>query len=517
MTTGLTATPHMPHADPFGDSFAKLSFLLGLAEGAPVLQLGEPFFPHVQVDRIDAPDDGYGLTTWQQSTDEEGGLLPRLREIRRTLAAEASLVLLAHNPLDLRRAFRQPGCFYRGLRSGAPDVRQFLRQSGFGQVAEFWALPCGQPPEEFLLRSPSGPQPGSVNGHPLKRLLQQLQLGNLLQDRFLYLASAPGAGVAGTLLDLEELLGIAGGPGRLVLERFDLRRRGALVMICSADGGGRRLVLRVAPSAAVAEVVGRNHYWIERLHSGGTGEFRKLVPRPLAAFTMRGAHVYVEEALAGELAWKVVAREDLRGKVLVSACDFLWALHQRTAVEHRLDADLLDRLLPCPKLWPDRQAGDLGAGLTAILRRRLRGRHRLLVWGHGDFGYGNLLVDPRIGHLQGVIDWDTGTDCELAGLDLVHLLVQKARIEERKPFATALAEVGKSLLENVPSAIASESACVMLQPLNVDNIKEILVLCCLRFVHRSARYGTVFAQDLHQNITALNWALGLLNHDYGSG
>jgi hypothetical protein len=504
-------------ADPFGDSFVKLAFLLGLPEEAPILQLGMPFFPHI---RGAAETGSYGLATWQRPRREEGGLVPRLLEIRRMLAADASLLLLADNPFYLRQASRQPQRLYERLWLGVPGVHRSLRQAGFGQVAEFWALPREQqPPEEFHLRSPQGAQPRSFDGHPLKRLMQKLQLGHLLQDRFLYLASAPGKGVAATLACLEERLAPADGSGRLVLERFDLRRRGALVMICSDSRSGRRLVFRMAPSGEVAEVVGRNHQWIERLHGGEgkTADIKEWIPRPLAAFSMRGAKIFVEEALEGELAWKVVARKGLRRTVLTAACDFLWSLHQRTAVENPLDDVLLDCLLPEPKDWPERRCGELGAALTDALRHRLHGQRRLLVWGHGDFGYGNLLVDPRHGHLKGVIDWDTGTLHELAGLDLVHLLVQRARIEQGRTFSTALIEVGTALLENGPAAIASDPACAMLQTLSIDNLEEILVLCCLRFVNRSARYPTVFAQDLHQNIDALTWALGLLDHGHGFG
>jgi hypothetical protein len=266
-------------------------------------------------------------------------------------------------------------------------------------------------------------------------------------------------------------------------------------------------------------VVGRNHQWIKRLHGqgGGAAALKRFIPRPLAEFTMSGAQIFAEEALAGELAWQVVAKRGLRQAVLAEACAFLCSLQQQTAVEYRLDDVLLGYLLPVPEQWPDRHAGELGTALTRALRQRLHGRKRLLVWGHGDFGYGNLLVDPVNGRLKGVIDWDTGTTHELAGLDLVHLLVQRARIEEGRSFLAALTEVGTLLLKNGSGAIASEAACAMLQPLTIDNIKEILVLCCLRFVHRSARYSTVFAQELHQNIDALTWAMGLLNHDHGVG
>jgi aminoglycoside phosphotransferase (APT) family kinase protein len=505
--------------DPFGDSFVKLAFLLNLPRGVPSIQLGAPFFHHAK-EAVEGweplPSGAYGLAVWQPQGLDRGGLAKHLLEIRKSLTPDASLVLLAHNPLDLRRLAQQPGDFCSTLPKAFPRYRQLLCQAGFAQVEEFWAFPCGRQPEEFLLRSPGAPNPFSGNAHPLKRLLQRCGLGHLLHDRFLYLASSAGTGLTATLRQVEERLGMAGSDGRLVVERFDLRRRGALVMICRRRGG-ERLILRMAARGEVAAVVGRNHRWIRRLHGQGglAAPIQDLIPRPLAEFTVQGAQVFIEEALEGELAWKVVARKGLRPAVLAGACHFLASLQEQTAAVCCLDQAMLDRLLPDPGNWADRAAGELGAALAATLRRRLHGRRSKLVWGHGDFGYGNLLVDPRRGLLKGVIDWDTGTEYELPGLDLANLLVQKVRIEEGKPFLAALTKVGTGLLENGPAAIASEVPCVMLQSLTVENIKEIMALCCLRFVHRSARYPTVFTQDLHENMQALNWALGLCNHDRG--
>lgn len=50
--------------------------------------------------------------------------------------------------------------------------------------------------------------------------------------------------------------------------------------------------------------------------------------------------------------------------------------------------------------------GDL-AVIGEQLKRHFLGRVIFLVWGHGDYGEGNLLCAPETGRLVGVIERDT--------------------------------------------------------------------------------------------------------------
>jgi len=54
-----------------------------------------------------------------------------------------------------------------------------------------------------------------------------------------------------------------------------------------------------------------------------------------------------------------------------------------------------------------------------------------IVFGHGDFGYGNILCDSNTASLTGIIDWDTARDIELPGVDFINLLIQKFRTHNR--------------------------------------------------------------------------------------
>jgi aminoglycoside phosphotransferase (APT) family kinase protein len=131
--------------------------------------------------------------------------------------------------------------------------------------------------------------------------------------------------------------------------------------------------------------------------------------------------------------------------------------------------------------------------LIGALEARLLGREQLLAWAHGDFGYGNALVNPATGELTGVIDWDTAREDELAGVDLVNFLTQRHRMEHGVPLSGALEAVGDRVLRAEFEAVPPEAA------------REVLVVTFLRFFQRSARYPRVFAREHADLRRAAGW------------
>jgi aminoglycoside phosphotransferase (APT) family kinase protein len=176
-----------------------------------------------------------------------------------------------------------------------------------------------------------------------------------------------------------------------------------------------------------------------------------------------------------------------------------------------LGPDVVDGLL---HLWepevtvrlPDAVARGLER-LRDALRRRLLGASRTLVWAHGDFGFGNALVDADSGALRAVIDWETAHDADLAGVDLLNFLVQAHRMARHAGFAESLRHVGRGLLAGARRETDRETGAYFNRfAIGPDQIREALGLCCLRWVLREARYAELFARTAGDAEAAVRWA-----------
>lgn len=56
--------------------------------------------------------------------------------------------------------------------------------------------------------------------------------------------------------------------------------------------------------------------------------------------------------------------------------------------------------------WVGREDAEFAGRLADFIDRRLADLGTRAVSGHGDFWLGNLLVDPQLRHVTGVLDWD---------------------------------------------------------------------------------------------------------------
>src|SRR5690606_28759780 len=134
------------------------------------------------------------------------------------------------------------------------------------------------------------------------------------------------------------------------------------------------------------------------------------MPEPVSLDTLGdGTTILIESMLPGELAWRGATGTRSKG-IYGEALDFLATLRGETVQPATSDG----RSLIEPDLVRIAASPLLVGSLRESLAMEMERAASLLSDGgiephasHGDFGYGNILVDPDSGRLRGVIDWDT--------------------------------------------------------------------------------------------------------------
>lgn len=280
-----------------------------------------------------------------------------------------------------------------------------------------------------------------------------------------------------------------GGPAVQLL-RFQLRIRGAAVLVVRARG--RQYVFRIVPEGRLQDIVLRNHSALIGLRQAlnGTTSLLDLVPEPTVIDWLGSVAVLGETCLPGTLAWKV-ASGALARPIHRNAVSFLEALKAATARHGPVGSDTMARLL-APDFQRLEEARFADAALRSRLAEELRSAAEALTGigmplhaSHGDYGYGNILVDENSGALTGVIDWDTARPIDLPGIDRVNLELQVARTALGGDFAGAVTAVWRN--QAAHEALAG--------PGGPTRIRALFRLGVCRYILRSLRYPSVYARD----------------------
>jgi hypothetical protein len=510
----------------FNDHLAKMAFLLQMQEKRRVLMIGRPFFgeenaaSEFPIDRLtdgrsigeQLPTRNYGLILWRLEQGDIPALVGNLPLVRRLLAADGSFMLLAGNRF-CGSSLRNPYGFVRSRLRGYRGYRKLLSGSGFAQMMNFIPLPALATAEEFLNVDCLGSSSVArmLGGFFSKR--ESLQFC----DGFAFTLADREVGIEATRRLFQHYLTQCVEDQRILIERFHLRARGSLIVVGQGEEN-RRFVFRVATSAATDATIGRHAHWAGRIsaHPDLKAELKKVVPTPLGQFSHGTKRVYIEPFHDGILAWKPAVRGIHRDRIFKECYRFIRDFNGRTANFLMMNDELFRRLVrPEPDGQWRQESKDFRVLCTSLIRylaRSLLGKGRFIVWGHGDFGYGNIIVNPRTAELKGVIDWDTAREVELAGIDLLNLQVQKHRIEEKVCLAKALEKVAASLGRQDESRqmLAYRNRFLITRSQTV----ELITLCALRFVQRGMRYRDHFRQDREEYLAALEFAINWSrNHD----
>jgi aminoglycoside phosphotransferase (APT) family kinase protein len=129
--------------------------------------------------------------------------------------------------------------------------------------------------------------------------------------------------------------------------------------------------------------------------------------------------------------------------------------------------------------------------LRSLLRTRARGAERTRVWAHGDFGYGNAMVDPRTGALRGIIDWDQAR-VDLAGVDLLNFLVQREMGARACSFLAAFTDVARRVATGGFRAVHPSVDYEERLGLSPAERRDLVGWAALRMAERAIRYPRLF-------------------------
>lgn len=428
----------------------------------------------------------------------------QLTVLRRLLGTAGRLLMFAPNRYAFSRlkrikdgAWRQKG----SLCCSQHGYRQALRRAGFGRAVEYLALPSLDAAEEIVVpdsRFVELPR----HWHPFLHLAHRFKLFSNLADGYLFF-QGPESLDDGPLLStislrLEEKAG--GALVRPSLLRFDLRLRGALVLFVSEQQRRCEVIARIVSDPEIDQIVRKNQKFLSALRAieGLPESFRALLPEPLADFIFCDRSVYLETLKKGVPAWKV-NRGSVRPYVFQEATHFLWCLQRVTCRPRQYDTETLrslfvedlEQLSGCQEVDEN-----LRAGVERTLQSmcaRIDGLNGFLVASHGDYGYGNLLVDADSGSLTGVIDWDTGRFDDLPGMDLLNLEVQRVRAE----LGAGVHDAFVAVTESVRARGGLDDAGRYAAEFQIEGpwLHALLHACLLRYLCRAAQYPEVFAAE----------------------
>ena len=536
--TASVNKPVQREFDKFSSISLKYGFLYGLDRKSRILLLGEYYqsmardlaqsYETVQcitqaAELAEAEIGSYDLIcldAYSRWTDSDMPAL--IRTARSNLSTSGTLLVAATNRLSIERILNTlRRRLVRQMRGLTPwGYKKALKAAGFSSVHEFIVLPSLHKPEEYI---------DSINGEVelpgfvsfLHKIICAIGLYRYAHNDYLYVASTrPTSGFTQFAAAIEGYTTAPSEPRQdcMRVERFDLRDRGALMFMLSDRARKYRYVVRVAVSESVNSVIARNKLFTDRILTLDklNQSLMRLVPRSIAAFEYRGCYVYVENRVLGVLVWKVVRNRHIEGIAYRGAFEFIHAFNLATMREYMVDSALFGELIGNDLIKMRSAFGDSGGadeiidGIELYMRTYFTDRKLYVVWGHGDYGYGNILCDRSSGRVQGVIDWDTHVEQELPGVDLCNLLLQRISAEFSGDVALTMEKLHGMIVDT--GKLDSDLPGYGKEDFNLDVAALTVYLCItgLRIVKRSIPYEKEFSLGLDRYLAILRSGLRIL-------
>lgn len=209
------------------------------------------------------------------------------------------------------------------------------------------------------------------------------------------------------------LLEQSGVRGVLISASRDPDAKLTFVVTSRESPGAERVVVKIPATAAAGDAVDREGRMLVAIRRLGLGALASTVPRYVESLAVEGRPVLVSTAVPGTPMsvgyhrWTHTARKELVRRDLESAFEWLAAFQSSTA--HGTT----------PVVWPGavldavRGRWDGHPALAPAVTRLQVAQEQLLgsilptTAVHGDFWFGNLLVDGRA--VTGVVDWEAAT------------------------------------------------------------------------------------------------------------
>lgn len=506
---------------------SNLLSLFALDNASPILIMGEGLrawkdvFPQARYCTTihSIPDEyvKYDLILMEGSSAGSAGKLGQvLAQIKQRMSGYGALILLAKNRFSfeiMKRLIKPAAPNSDGHAYSYNQIMNVITSASFPHVHVFLPFSgndAAQGIDEMVT-------PGSRfieiphYTHFLMKRIHSMGKYHLVHDRFAVLCMQRALLQNALFERIRITLGECGIPGgaNLLLERVDIRDRGALVLFVKETNTSNNFITRVVHSQEIKPIVRKNHSFLQWLQQNNNvpDAVKTKIPNPLAELPFQENLVFIESLMPGTLAWKA-NRRSLQGRIFENSIQFILDLMIATSQNVSLDEASLDDLfredeyrINDSECCPDGFKKIFNQKL-ALIKHMAADQDMWLSASHGDYGYGNILVDPHDGRLLGVIDWDTGRKQEFAGVDIMNLLIQKMRTEQNADFFQAVEYLYKCTSFGLPSHVIDSMKT------HFDTDKSIAGLlfsiAIIRYISRSAQYPAVFLSEQGEYIKALN-------------
>lgn len=396
-------------------------------------------------------------------------------------------------------------CFMRQY----PVNDKILHRAGFPHVVAFFSLPSFNKTEELVVVGSNLLDVPSYS-HPILRAAANIGKYRLVSDGIVYCASSDDINSSIFLKQINYYLADALGMSqvRCNLERADIRLRGAFVLFLNDSFTGSRYIARIVSNGPLKAILDKNHMLLIKIRNNRllSDSIQKLLPSPLVRFEYSESAIYVETMLKGVIAWKIKDNH-LKEMIFQNAVNILVGIHKLTNSVTYINTDILSDMfsddiyrINNATFISAKMRGEL-TDLVERLMQLLNNRNISLSLSHGDFGFGNILVNPQSTEVEGVIDWDTARYHDFPLVDFYNLVVQSERDRNVCGARVAFQSAVNGLLTNKYKVHISRfqefGEC--------DDIEKIaLYICFLRYMTRALQYPVVFVEEQTDYLEILN-------------
>jgi len=517
------STNDNPNFDTYSQISSKLGFLFRAEQDATVLLIGhralkwgEDFknyfsvcdetavFTSDEAKKLNKNNRMYDLIILDASISQQTDKEETLRDLREHLSSKGHMMLIAGNKYSLNKikTFVNGGVA-DSLGLSLNRYKKILKKSGFTSIRAFLPMPNVNDMEEIVSEHIKTVQLPAYY-HPIYKIANRCKFYKHIHDAYIFVSSpASEDGISYFIEGFQsELKSVTRRTYKFSLDRFDMRARGSLVLFVSDSAGKEKFVVRIAVTPEIDLKIKKNSSWLHFLlaNKNVLNEVKNKLPKPVTDFQYNGKKVYVEEMVSGILAWKMVANNYLLGKIETEAMKFLKALEISTTRYEYVDKEVYDRFI-------SRDIEKVSSvisrnvalrvyieNIISYLEKKLIYKWHRFVFSHGDFGYGNILINPDSGDITGIIDWDGARQLDLPGIDFLNFTIQKNRICN-----------GSSLHQEIRCLWSNPKILDSNQSFDMDFYQIQLSATVVRYVIRAAEYPSIFACDVSDFTDALKF------------
>jgi len=206
-----------------------------------------------------------------------------------------------------------------------------------------------------------------------------------------------------------------------------IRDRGSIITVKCQTEKGKAKVYRASHSTSIGRIE-RNYNAIKVIKSRVSGATAAIVPEIEECKVSHEKKLYIEDYFEGVVGWKGRSDPRVYRRAVKEAINAIISLQDSMPLKRvKLSKYFHDYVLKDMRKLSSDMVSSLNIGEKVDKIISNYGNVEVLVaLNHGDYGLGNIIINPTDGEVQGIIDWDTYIENELFGLDVANLSLQEA-------------------------------------------------------------------------------------------